>query len=52
MVVRTHHGFAFVGLFNTRSLTANLEAELDAALRTAFAGATSFPDHDLFPSFR
>jgi N-acyl-D-amino-acid deacylase len=52
MLVRTHHNFAWVGLFNTRSLTANLEAELDAALGAAFAGATSFPAHDLFSTFR
>jgi N-acyl-D-amino-acid deacylase len=52
MLVRTHHNFAWVGLFNTRSLTANLEAELDAALGAAFAGATSFPTHDLFSTFR
>jgi N-acyl-D-amino-acid deacylase len=52
MLVRTHHGFAWVGLFNTRSLTANLEAELDAALGAAFAGVTSLPTHDLFSAFR
>jgi hypothetical protein len=52
MLVRTHHDFAWVGLFNTRSLTANLEAELDAALAAAFAGATAFPTHDLFSTFR
>ena len=38
--------------FNTRSLTANLEAEVDIALRNAFAGVTSFPAHDLFSTFR
>jgi N-acyl-D-amino-acid deacylase len=52
MLVRTHHNFAWVGLFNTRSLTANLEAELDAALGNAFGGAASFPAHDLFSTFR
>ncbi|HEU0080114.1 MAG TPA: serine hydrolase domain-containing protein [Longimicrobiaceae bacterium] len=52
MLVRTHHNFSWVGLFNTRSLTANLEAELDAALGKAFAGVTSFPTHDLFSTFR
>ena len=41
-----------LGLFNTRSLTANLEAELDAALWSAHAGVTSFPTHDLFSTFR
>ena len=52
MLVRTYHGFSLVGLFNTRSLTANLEAELDAALRNGLAGVTSFPAHDLFSTFR
>ena len=52
MLVRTYHNFSLVGLFNTRSLTANLEAELDAALRNGLAGVTSFPAHDLFSTFR
>ncbi len=52
MLVRTYHNFSWVGLFNTRSLTANLEAELDAALWNAFAGVTSFPTHDLFSTIR
>lgn len=52
MLVRTHHNFSLVGLFNARSLTANLEAELDAALWNALAGVTSFPTHDLFSTFR
>jgi len=52
MLVRTYHNFSWVGLFNARSLTANLEAELDAALWKALAGATSYPTHDLFSTFR
>ena len=52
MLVRTYHNFSLVGLFNTRSLTANLEAELHAALWNALAGVTSFPAHDLFSTFR
>jgi N-acyl-D-amino-acid deacylase len=52
MLVRTYHNFSWVGLINARSMTANLEAELDAALANAFAGATSFPTHDLFSTFR
>jgi N-acyl-D-amino-acid deacylase len=52
ILVRTYNNFSWVGLFNTRSLTANLEAEVDAALSKAFAGATSFPTHDLFSTFR
>jgi len=52
ILVRTYDNFSWVGLFNTRSLTANLEVEVDAALRSAFAGVTSFPTHDLFSTFR
>ena len=52
ILVRTYHNFAWVGLFNTRSLTANLEAEVDAALAKAFGGVTAFPTHDLFWTFR
>jgi len=51
MLVRTYHNFSMVGLFNTRSLTANLESELHAALWNALAGVTSFPAHDLFSAF-
>jgi N-acyl-D-amino-acid deacylase len=51
MLVRTYHNFSWVGLFNTRSLSANLEAELDAALWNAFGGVTAFPGHDLFSAF-
>ncbi len=52
MLVRTYHNFSLVGLFNARSLTANLEAELATALWNALAGVTSFPTHDLFSTFR
>lgn len=52
MLVRTYHNFSLVGLLNARSLTANLEAELDAALWNGLAGVTSFPAHDLFSTFR
>jgi len=52
ILVRTYNNVSWVGLFNTRSLTANLEAEVDAALSKAFAGVTSFPTHDLFSTFR
>lgn len=52
MLVRTYHNFSLVGLLNARSLTANLEAELDAALWNGLAGVTSFPAHDLFWTFR
>lgn len=52
MLVRSYHNFALVGLFNARSLTADLEGELYAALWNALAGVTSFPAHDLFSTFR
>jgi hypothetical protein len=52
MLVRTYHNFARVGLFNTRSLTANLEQELYNALWNALGAVSSFPTHDLFPTFR
>ena len=52
MLVRTYHGFGMVALFNARSLTANLEAESQAALWNALAGVTAFPTHDLFSTFR
>ena len=52
MLVRTYHNYSMVGLFNSRSLTANLEAELYAALWNALGQVTSVPNHDLFSSFR
>jgi CubicO group peptidase (beta-lactamase class C family) len=51
ILVRSYQNMAWVGLFNSRSLTANLEAEIAAALETALAGVTSFPTHDLFTNF-
>jgi hypothetical protein len=30
----------------------NSESELDATLWKAFTGVTSFPTHDLFPTFQ
>ena len=52
MLVRSYHNFALVGLFNARSLTADLEGELYNALWNALASASSFPAHDLFSTFR
>jgi N-acyl-D-amino-acid deacylase len=52
MLVRTHDNFAWIGLFNARTLSPNSEPELDAALWNAFAGVASFPTHDLFSTFR
>jgi N-acyl-D-amino-acid deacylase len=51
ILVRSHHDFAWVALFNARSGTGNFDAELDAALWSALAQATSFPTHDLFSAF-
>jgi hypothetical protein len=53
MLVRTYDNVAWIGLFNGRTVsTINSESELDATLWKAFTGATSFPTHDLFESFR
>jgi CubicO group peptidase (beta-lactamase class C family) len=54
MLVRTYNNVVWIGLFNGRVVTptVNSESELDAALWNAFAGVTSFPTHDLFPTFR
>lgn len=53
MVVRTYDNVAWVGLFNGRTVSPiNSEPELYATLWKAFAGVTSFPAHDLFPTFR
>ena len=52
MLIRTSHNYSMAALFNTRSLTANLEQELYDALWDALDGVTSLPAHDLFPSFR
>ena len=43
---------AWIGLMNARSISPNSESELGTALWNAFAGVTSFPTHDLFPTFR
>lgn len=54
MLVRTYDNVAWIGLFNGRVVTptTNSEPELDATLGKAFEGVTSFPTHDLFPTFR
>lgn len=51
MLVRTADNLSWVALFNTRSLTVSLEAEVDAALWAARARVTAFPSHDLFATF-
>lgn len=51
MRVRTYHNFSMVGLLNARSMTADLESELSAALWNGLAGVTSFPTYDLFSTF-
>jgi N-acyl-D-amino-acid deacylase len=52
MLVRTHHDFSLVGLFNARSPTGGLEGEAYAALWDALGRVTSYPTHDLFSTFR
>ncbi|HEX8394504.1 MAG TPA: serine hydrolase domain-containing protein [Longimicrobium sp.] len=52
LLVRSYHNFSWVALFNARSGTGNLDAELDATLWDALAKTTSFPAHDMFSSFR
>jgi CubicO group peptidase (beta-lactamase class C family) len=52
ILVRTYHNYSWVALFNARTGTGNFDAELDTALWNALAGATSFPTHDLFSTFR
>ena len=52
LLVRSHHNFSWVALFNARSPTGTLAGELDAALWDAVASITSVPTHDLFSSFR
>lgn len=52
LLVRTYHNFSWVALFNANSPTGKFDGELDAALWNALAGVTSFPTHDLFPTFR
>lgn len=52
ILMRAYNGFSWVALFNSRSLTANLEVEANTALWKAFAGVTAFPSTDLFPTFR
>ena len=51
-LVRSHHGFAWVALFNGRSGTPGFDNELDAALWSALDKVTSLPTHDLFSTFR
>ena len=52
MLVRTYSNVVWIGLFNGRTVSPiNSEAELDAALWSAFTGVTAFPTHDLFSAF-
>jgi N-acyl-D-amino-acid deacylase len=51
MLVRTYHNFSMVALLNARSMTADLESELYAALWNGLNGVTLFPNHDLFSTF-
>jgi len=51
LLVRSYHNFSWAALFNARSPKGNFDGELDAALWNALGQATSFPAHDLFPTF-
>jgi N-acyl-D-amino-acid deacylase len=51
MLVRSYYNVSWVALFNAGAPN-SLVNELDAALWNALAGVTSFPTHDLFPTFR
>jgi N-acyl-D-amino-acid deacylase len=51
ILVRTYHNFAWAAAFNARSTTGNLDGELEAALWAGNALVTSYPTHDLFPTF-
>jgi hypothetical protein len=50
-LVRSYHNFSWVALFNARPPAGDFDGELDAALWNALAQVTSFPTHDLFPTF-
>ena len=52
MLVRSDDNYSWVALFNTRSLTANLELALYTLLSQLHAGVTTSPTHDLFSTFR
>ena len=52
ILVRSHHNFSWVALFNARSWTAGFDSELNAALWDALGRAGPFPTHDLFSTFR
>ncbi len=49
IIVRSYNNFSWVALFNARG---NFDNELDTLMWSALAGVTSFPTHDLFPTFR
>jgi N-acyl-D-amino-acid deacylase len=51
-LVRSYHNFSWVALFNARAWTPSFDGELNAALWDALGQVTSFPEHDLFSSFR
>ena len=52
MLVRSYDNFAFVAVFNSRSLTADLEGQLYNLLTQLHTGVTVSPTHDLFSTFR
>jgi N-acyl-D-amino-acid deacylase len=52
LLVRTHNGYAWAALFNSRPNAGNLGSELDAGLWRAFEKVTTWPAWDLLPRFR
>ena len=49
---RTSNNISWVVLFNSRSGIAGYDAKIETLMTNLIAGVTSFPSHDLFPSFR
>jgi len=53
LLVRTHHGYCWAALFNSRPEAAGkLSGDLDSGLWKAFAEVANWPDRDLFPTWR
>ncbi len=53
LLVRTHHGYAWAAVFNSRPEGASkLPGDLDAGLWQAFGEVASWPDRDLFGEYR
>ena len=53
LVVRTHHGFAWAALFNSRPKDGReFDGELDRLMWSGISGVKAWPSQDLFPDFR